>query len=741
MARKPRSAVTATQRVYRLKLFLLEHGGLFTHRDIRGAVADYQGEGGSATRSKKLERDLELIAKTGWELQPEGFREVFRGREQLYRLRVSDSLLPLQLADGEPAFTPKQLALLRAAAESLHSTVYHDDALEILMRITAAEERFAVQLQHLPVALEKQHVNATARAAYRAMRQQKQLRFHYYAPKYRELPGDAGVVKQISVWRVENIEGKLFIIGFDQQIGQPRTYLLDRIGEYRQLNLKAKPVSDELLQRAKEAFLQHREEQTATLVIDPDQPGAKSLMALPDAVHTPLREEDGASVGKARVLLLTLKTHDLRLLAASVVQHSEAVLEVRTPELSEAVGELLNTVIDQHSGAAADEEVLAQLTRERKTDLRSAAGALTQQQKSQLAESLLFMRPEVYPLAELANALGLRDSNSNIADLKAVCEVLETSYDVRVLIEGDAEELTIEVLESAGVDRFYGFNRRHTTVLSYPLQRLAELLSGDWLAEHRELLKTLGLSEADPAAAEVASEGAAASELGEDEAADPAVDPAILSSNLQTLFSAALNRETVRFNYLNLAAEVSSHSGIPKAIFEDNGDWLLRMWSPAKQQHANYRCRAIIGAAAKVATAAGADPQTAAAEASMPESEPGQHQPADSQQGQGGRDRGGSVQRPGQVVAVVVSPPAEWTLMSRDPRYLVARESGNSVALVTLFDYASAAVTLVKRAPGQVWLPILPPAAYAHGLDPAVQDYWRESVLNWARELQQRLVR
>ena len=275
------------------------------------------------------------------------------------------------------------------------------------------------------------------------------------------------------------------------------------------------------------------------------------------------------------------------------------------------------------------------------------------------------------------------------------------------------------MLESAGVDRFYGFNRRHTTVLSYPLQRLAELLSGDWLAEHRELLKTLGVSEADPAA-----------------------DSAILHSNLQTLFSAALHRETVRFNYLNLAAEVSSHSGVPEAIFEDNGDWVLRMWVPAKQQHANYRCRAIIGAAARVATAAGADPQTTAAETSMPESEPGQHQPADSQQGQGGQERGGSGQhRSGQVVTVVISPPAEWTLMSRDPRYLVARESGNSVALVTLFDYASAAVTLVKRAPGQVWLPILPPAEYAHGLDPAVQDYWRDSVLNWARELQRRLVR
>ncbi len=734
MARKPRSAVTATQRVYRLKLFLLEHGGLFTHRDIRGAVADYQGEGGSATRSKKLERDLELIAKTGWELKPEGFREVFRGREQLYRLRVSDSLLPLQHADGRPAFTPKQLALLRASAESLHSSVYHDDALEILMRITAAEERFAVQRQHLPVALEKQHVNATARAAYRAMRQQKQLQFHYYAPKYRERPGDAMAVKQISVWRVESLEGKLFIIGFDHRIGEPRTYLLDRIGEHRQLNLKAKPAVDELLQRAKDAFWQHREEQTATLVIDPDQPGAKSLLALPDAAHKPLREVVGGSVGKARALLLTLKTHDLRLLAASVVQHSEAVLEVRTPELREAVGELLNTVIDQHSSAAADEEVLAQLMRERKTDLRGAAGALTQQQKSQLAESLLFMRPEVYPLAELANALGLHDSNSNIADLKAVCEVLETSYDVRVLIEGDAEELTIEVLESAGVDRFYGFNRRHTTVLSYPLQRLAELLSGDWLVEHRELLKTLGLSEADPEA-------------------DPAVDSAILSSNLQTLFSAALTGETVRFNYLNLAAEASQHSGVPKAIFEDNGDWLLRMWSPAKQQHANYRCRAIIGAAAKVATAAGADPQTTAAEALTPESEPGQHPQADSllrsvsqlglggQQGLGGRERGGSEQRPGQVVAVVASPPAEWTLNSRDPRYFVARESGNSVALVTLFDYASAAVTLVKRAPGQVWLPILPPAEYAHGVDPAVQDYWRDSVLTWARELQRRLVR
>lgn len=198
-----------TERMLNLMIALLTWRGFVTKQQIRTAIEGYSQDSDAAFE-RQFERDKDELRALGVPIET-GHNDPFFEDELGYRIRRTEFELP------EVTFDNQELAVLGVAARAWHNNLVSACTQSAITKLRAAGIEPDV---HRLAALAPQ-VSATEPAfdpLWEAATQRRRVRF-----TYNDKP------RQVDPWQLLQRRGAWYLIGFDQDQAEPRTFKLSRI--------------------------------------------------------------------------------------------------------------------------------------------------------------------------------------------------------------------------------------------------------------------------------------------------------------------------------------------------------------------------------------------------------------------------------------------------------------------------------------------------------------------------------
>jgi proteasome accessory factor B len=216
-------APDAAERLLNLFIALSHARVRMTRAEIRATVAGYDpgGDGDDPAAAKRrtlafermFERDKEDLRRLGVPLRT--VTDATHGDEIGYIIDAGDAAMPLI------SLSAVERAVLGVAADYWQNAALSTDARRALLKIASSAAR--VEEERVPLAARSTAGVDAAPAIAQAIADGQALTFTYTSMSSGRAP------RTVEPWRIVVRSGQLYLVGFDRDRGEPRTYRLSRI--------------------------------------------------------------------------------------------------------------------------------------------------------------------------------------------------------------------------------------------------------------------------------------------------------------------------------------------------------------------------------------------------------------------------------------------------------------------------------------------------------------------------------
>ena len=317
-----------SERLYSLTLALLQTEVGLTKEEIFYAIRGYRLDvekaggidGNLVSLNRKFDRDKEKLRDMGVVIEP---ANGVNPGDADYRYKISREIFRWP---KHVTLTSRQLQLLELAAGAWSQAALSPEATNALTRMRAISDLGESSL-NVGITPKINTVEPAFSPIRRAIEDRTVIRFAYRKPDGEE------AIRTVQPWQLVHNNGLWTLLGFDEDRGAARNFLLKRIhSRVSRLEQGFEPVSAIAISTAKRQLAELFESNVAKIVV---KPGTTAAM------HFEVTGTAPAAV--------SVNFYDLQLLAEELMEFGRSVTVVEPKELSDLIQETLQAVIANHA--------------------------------------------------------------------------------------------------------------------------------------------------------------------------------------------------------------------------------------------------------------------------------------------------------------------------------------------------------------------------------------------------------
>lgn len=317
-----------SERLYSLTLALLQTEVGLTKEEIFFAIRGYRLDveraggidGNLVSLNRKFDRDKEKLRDMGVVIEP---ASGVNPGDADYRYKISREIFRWP---KNVTLTSRQLQLLELAAGVWSQAALSPEATNALTRMKAIADRGEPSL-NIGLAPKLNTVEPAFSPIRRAIEDRAVVRFVYRKPDGEEAK------RTVEPWQLVHNNGLWTLLGFDQERGAARNFLLKRIhSRVTRLDESFEPASASEIAKAKSELAELLESNVAKILV---KPGTTAAMHF---------EVTGTKTSEVLVHF-----YDLQLLAEELMEFGRSVTVVAPLELAELIQDTLKAVVANHA--------------------------------------------------------------------------------------------------------------------------------------------------------------------------------------------------------------------------------------------------------------------------------------------------------------------------------------------------------------------------------------------------------